>query len=218
MQLFRISPFLLLSALLFLQQNEESHGLNLFLSPQQAHAFVVTEDKSSSAGDPLAATTTEEIGIPVRPGEVEKEIQEEFIEDQSAEKYASKSPSTKDYRKVNHQAQKDDDDHDDDDDDDQDKKKNNDDDDDGKAKTLSSWRKREKAKEKKQNGKTNEQRRSSLGEPSDEQISERLLKYSYEPSWFLKIAWALEQFSLSASDLNVVLFFFSLPWLRQFWR
>jgi len=85
MQLFRISPFLLLFALLFLQQNEESHGLNLFLSPQQAHAFVVTEDKSSSASDPLATTTTttEEIGVPVRPGEVEKEIQEEFIEDQS---------------------------------------------------------------------------------------------------------------------------------------
>jgi len=143
---------------------------------------------------------------------------EEVTSSRAAEKYASKSPSTKDYRKVNHQAQKDDDDHDDDDDDDQDKKKNNDDDDDGKAKTLSSWRKREKSKEKKQNGKTNEQRRSSLGEPSDEQISERLLKYSYEPSWFLKIAWALEQFSLSASDLNVVLFFFSLPWLRQFWR
>jgi len=86
MKWVRISPFLLLFALLLWNQNEESSALNLFLSPQQAHAFVVTEDKSSSSSDPLATTTTtttEEIGVPVRPGEVEKEIQEEFIEDQA---------------------------------------------------------------------------------------------------------------------------------------
>jgi len=74
---------LLFCVFLVLNQREECHAINLFLSPQQAQAFVVTEDKSASSADPATTTSTEEIGVPVRPGEVEKEIQEEFIEDNS---------------------------------------------------------------------------------------------------------------------------------------
>jgi len=78
----KLSVLLLFCVFLLLNQKEECHAINLFLSPQQAQAFVVTEDKSASAVDP-STTSTEEIGVPVRPGEVEKEIQEEFIEDNS---------------------------------------------------------------------------------------------------------------------------------------
>jgi len=73
----RCSPLILLFVLLLLNQNGESGALNLFLSPQQAQAFVVSEVKSPDTVD----SATEEIGVPVRPGEVEKEIQEEIIED-----------------------------------------------------------------------------------------------------------------------------------------
>jgi len=83
MKPFKLFAVLLLCSFLLLNQKEECHALNLFLSPQQAQAFVVTEDKSASSADPAAMTTTEEIGVPVRPGEVEKEIQEEFVEDNS---------------------------------------------------------------------------------------------------------------------------------------
>jgi len=74
-------PIALFLVLLLLHQNGESDALNLFLSPQQAQAFVVGDSKSPD--DAVSSTTTEEIGVPVRPGEVEKEIQEEFIEDNS---------------------------------------------------------------------------------------------------------------------------------------
>lgn len=57
------------------------YALNLFLSAQQAQAFVA-DVKSPAISDP-APSTAEEIGVSVRPGEVEKEIQEEFIEDNS---------------------------------------------------------------------------------------------------------------------------------------
>jgi len=79
----RINFFLLLLTLLFLllDGDKECEGLNLFLSPQQAQAFVV--DVKSPAGSDPATATAEEIGVSVRPGEVEKEVQEEFIEDNS---------------------------------------------------------------------------------------------------------------------------------------
>jgi len=67
--------------LFLIDEKEEINGLNLFLSPQQAQAFVA-DVKSTPPADP-SATAAEEIGVPVRPGEVEKEIQEEFIEDNS---------------------------------------------------------------------------------------------------------------------------------------
>merc|ERR1711990_947810 len=35
---------------------------------------------------------------------------------------------------------------------------------------------------------------------------------------FVKIGFLLENLSLSASDLNVVIFFFLLPWIRRLWR
>jgi len=143
-------------------------------------------------------------------------ISEEVTSSRAAEKYSSKPPSSKEQ----HRKDKNDDD-DDDDDDDKDAVKKDDDDDDGKHKAKS-WRKTGKSTEKMKNGgKTNEQHlyRSSLADRAEERMPERLLEYSsYEPSLLLKIVWGLEQFSLSASDLNVVVFFFLLPWFRQLWR
>ena len=144
-------------------------------------------------------------------------ISEEVTSSRAAEKYSSKPPSSKEQ----HRKDKNDDDDDDDDDDDKDAVKKDDDDDDGKHKAKS-WRKTGKSTEKMKNGgKTNEQHlyRSSSDDRAEERMPERLLEYSsYEPSLLLKIVWGLEQFSLSASDLNVVVFFFLLPWFRQLWR
>jgi len=74
--------FLLVCFCLFGELRKECSGLNLFLSPQQAQAFVA-DVKGKTTADDDSLALTEEIGVPVRPGEVEKEIQEEFIEDNS---------------------------------------------------------------------------------------------------------------------------------------
>jgi len=78
-----INNFLLLALVfsILLHRERECDALNLFLTAQQAQAFVA-DVKSPATTDP-AASTAEEIGVSVRPGEVEKEIQEEFIEDNS---------------------------------------------------------------------------------------------------------------------------------------
>jgi len=132
---------------------------------------------------------------------------EEVTSSRAAEKYSSKPPSTKEHRKSNFKIK------DDDDDDDDSKKK--------------SWRQTSKQVEGK-NGRTNdqkiargserfvEQKNGAFDGRSNEQMMEQILEY--EPSLFLKLIWGLEQFSLSASDLNVVIFFFLLPWLRQLWH
>jgi len=72
---------LFFALLLLLEKKHESDALNLFLSAQQAQAFV-TDVKRPAPAD-ASPSSSEEIGVPVRPGEVEKEIQEEFIEDNS---------------------------------------------------------------------------------------------------------------------------------------
>jgi len=141
-------------------------------------------------------------------------ITEEVTSSRAAEKYSSKPPSTKEHQKQNHDKE-------DDDDDDDDEEKRDD------SKNLKAWRQSTKSVEGKK-GRTNEQkneRRSErMGEQNNgplngrasEQMREQILEY--EPSLFLKLIWGLEQFSLSASDLNVVIFFFLLPWLRQLWH
>lgn len=74
-------PILLLLLHLILERSRETEAINLFLSAQQANAFVA-DVKSKATDDALdGGTTSEEIGNSVKPGEVEKEIQEELIED-----------------------------------------------------------------------------------------------------------------------------------------
>lgn len=73
--------FLSFALLLLLDVMQECQAINLFISQAQAEAFVGDTSVNGPTGSDQTPSTTEEIGVSVRPGEVEKEIQEEFIED-----------------------------------------------------------------------------------------------------------------------------------------
>jgi len=55
-------------------------------------------------------------------------------------------------------------------------------------------------------------------ERAKDKMREELFGSAPEAGIFLKFISSLEKFSLCALDLNVVVFFFLLPWLRQLWR
>jgi len=135
-----------------------------------------------------------------------------------------KTPSTKQHRQSDRDISDDDDDDNDDDD--------NDDDD---QTFLGSWRKigkseKEKPTIKPANGQINEK----TTEQEDKRTKERTTKRDHERAknkmreelfgskpevgtiW--KFISSLENLSLCASDLNVVVFCCLLPWLRQLWR
>jgi len=65
---------------------------------------------------------------------------------------------------------------------------------------------------------TPERARERLKEVAKNQMRKELFESVPEPGMVLKLIWGLEHFSLCASDLNVVIFFFLLPWIRQLWR
>jgi len=68
------------------------------------------------------------------------------------------------------------------------------------------------------NERTPERARERVKEVAKNQMRKELFESAPEPGMVLKLIWGLEHFSLCASDLNVVIFFFLLPWIRQLWR
>jgi len=143
----------------------------------------------------------------------EMTIEEEVTSSRAAEKYSSKSPSTKEHRKSHHNDE-DDDEKEDETEDDQEKEEHD-------MQTGKPWRKSQKSpKDKTKDKRERNGKDERYNERNNKRFDERMNKHfiEYEPSAVMKLIWGLEQFSLSASDLNVVIFFFLLPWLRQLWR
>jgi len=68
------------------------------------------------------------------------------------------------------------------------------------------------------NGIASERANGRASERAKDKMREELFGSAPEAGIFLKFISSLEKFSLCASDLNVVVFFFLLPWLRQLWR
>jgi len=124
-------------------------------------------------------------------------ITEEVTSSRAAEKFSTKPPSTKGHRKDQDDVEEEND------------EKAVDDARNSKHRRKIMPKPKEKGMDKKErfDKRTNERTREQFVEEA-----------AREPSLFVKLIWGLEQFSLCASDLNVVVFFFSLPWLRQLWR
>jgi len=105
---------------------------------------------------------------------------------------------------------------------------NEDDDDDDKLRAKSrgmNGRTKEKIKDRTNergtkgvNGIASERANGRASERAKDKMREELFGSAPEAGIFLKFISSLEKFSLCASDLNVVVFFFLLPWLRQLWR
>jgi len=163
---------------------------------------------------------------------------DEVTSSRAAEKHV-KSPSTKEHRKYDKKdGRKDDDDDDDDEDDDVgggggggggEGDGEGDGSDGADAGKMSIWRfgakTTERTKDAERNRKHDER---TAKDRTNDRTSERKVNgqigdgleelRSEEQSLFFKIALSLESLSFAASDLNVVIFFFSLPWIRQIWR
>lgn len=69
-----------------------------------------------------------------------------------------------------------------------------------------------------QNERQNERQNDKLREREKNVLRKELFDSNSDSGFVMKILIGLEGFSLCASDLNVVIFFLLLPWLRQLWR